>query len=87
VVAIDYYNTDNPHVHLVRSGRPRPVHAHPSGLPEAGDPPAQPGPGDPGALGYRSERRIVQAREQSIERLHFTDSTGRSYATREREGW
>jgi GAF domain-containing protein len=38
-------------------------------------------------LGYRSERGIVQAREQSIERLHFTGSTGHSYATGEREGW
>src|SRR2546425_2674782 len=73
-VAIDHYNTDNPHVHLLvrgRDARGRGLRIHPDYLRQgirrrSQDLATQ-------ALGYRSEREIVQARGHSIERLHFTD--------------
>src|SRR5947199_1580940 len=72
-VAIDHYNTDNPHVHLLvrgRDARGRGLRIHPDYLRQgirrrSQDLATQ-------ALGYRSEREIVQARGQSIDRLHFT---------------
>jgi type IV secretory pathway VirD2 relaxase len=73
-VAIDHYNTDNPHVHLLvrgRDARGKDLRIHPDYLRQglrrrSQDLATQ-------ALGYRSEREIVQARGQSIERLHFTE--------------
>src|SRR5438552_748251 len=73
-VAIDHYNTDNAHVHLLvrgRDARGRGLQIHPDYLRQgirrrSQDLATQ-------VLGYRSEREIVQARGQSIERLHFTD--------------
>jgi type IV secretory pathway VirD2 relaxase len=73
-VAIDHYNTDNPHVHLLvrgRDARGQGLRVHPDYLRQgirrrSQDLATQ-------VLGYRSEREIVQARGQSIERLHFTD--------------
>src|SRR5947207_1697977 len=73
-VAIDHYNTDNPHVHLLvrgRDARGQGLQIHPDYLRQgirrrSQDLATQ-------ALGYRSEREIVQARGQSIERLHFTE--------------
>src|SRR5438552_9835353 len=73
-VAIDHYNTDNPHVHLLvrgRDARGQGLQIHPDYLRQgirrrSQDLATQ-------ALGYRSEREIVQARGQSIERLRFTD--------------
>ncbi len=73
-VAIDHYNTDNPHVHLLvrgRDARGQGVRIHPDYLRHgirrrSQDLATQ-------ALGYRSEREIVQARGQTIERLHFTE--------------
>ena len=73
-VAIDHYNTDNPHVHLLVRGRDaqgKDLRIHPDyvrqGLRRRSQDLATQ------ALGYRSEREIVQARGQSIERLHFTE--------------
>jgi type IV secretory pathway VirD2 relaxase len=73
-VAIDHYNTDNPHVHLLvrgRDARGQGLRIHPDYLRQglrwrSQDLATQ-------ALGYRSEREIVQARGQSIERLRFTE--------------
>ena len=73
-VAIDHYNTGNPHVHLLvrgRDARGQGLRIHPDYLRQgirrrSQDLATQ-------ALGYRSEREIVQARGQSIQRLHFTD--------------
>ena len=73
-VAIDHYNTDNPHVHLLvrgRDARGQGLRIHPDYLRQglrrrSQDLATQ-------ALGYRSEREIVQARGQSIDRLHFTE--------------
>src|SRR5919109_2044857 len=73
-VAIDHYNTDNPHIHLVVRGRDTrgsDLRIHPDYLRQglrrrSQDLATQ-------ALGYRSEREIVQARGQSIGRLHFTE--------------
>src|SRR6266705_2894964 len=73
-VAIDHYNTDNPHVHLLvrgRDARGQGLRIHPDYLRQgirrrSQDLATQ-------ALGYRSEREIVQARGQTIERLHFTE--------------
>jgi type IV secretory pathway VirD2 relaxase len=73
-VAIDHYNTDNPHIHLLVRGRDaqgRGLRIHPDYLRQgirrrSQDLATQ-------VLGYRSEHEIVQARGQSIERLHFTD--------------
>jgi hypothetical protein len=73
-VAIDHYNTDNPHVHLLvrgRDARGQGLRIHPDylrqGLRRRSQDLATQAPG------YRSEREIVQARGQSIERLHFTE--------------
>jgi type IV secretory pathway VirD2 relaxase len=73
-VAIDHYNTDNPHVHLLvrgRDARGQGLRIHPDylrqGLRQRSQDLATQ------ALGYRSEREIVQARGQSIDRLHFTE--------------
>src|SRR5215510_8073309 len=73
-VAIDHYNTDNPHVHLLvrgRDARGQGLRIHPDYLRQglrrrSQDLATQ-------ALGYRPEREIVQARGQSIDRLHFTE--------------
>ena len=73
-VAIDHYNTDNSHVHLLvrgRDARGQGLQIHPDYLRQglrrrSQDLATQ-------ALGYRSEREIVQARGRSIERLHFTE--------------
>jgi type IV secretory pathway VirD2 relaxase len=73
-VAIDHYNTDNPHVHLLvrgRDARGQGLRIHPDYLRQgirqrSQDLATQ-------ALGYRSEHEIVQARGQSIERLQFTE--------------
>jgi Protein of unknown function (DUF3363) len=73
-VAIDHYNIDNPHVHLLVRGRDacgQGLRIHPDYLRQgirrrSQDLATQ-------ALGYRSEREIVQARGQSIERIHFTE--------------
>src|SRR5437773_7798205 len=73
-VAIDHYNTDNPHVHLLvrgRDARGQGLRIHPDYLRQglrrrSQDLATQ-------ALGDRSEREIVQARGQSIDRLHFTE--------------
>src|SRR5207302_6746813 len=70
----DRYNTANPHVHLLvrgRDARGKDLRIHPDYLRQglrrrSQDLATQ-------ALGYRSEREIVQARGQSIERLHFTE--------------
>jgi type IV secretory pathway VirD2 relaxase len=73
-VAIDHYNTDNPHVHLLVRGRDaggQGLRIYPDYLRQgirrrSQDLATQ-------VLGYRSEREIVQARGQSIERLRYTD--------------
>jgi type IV secretory pathway VirD2 relaxase len=73
-VAIDHYNTDNPHVHVLvrgRDARGQGLQIHPDYLRQgirrrSQDLATQ-------ALGYRSEREIVQARGQTIERLQFTE--------------
>src|SRR5438445_1020561 len=67
-------STDNPHVHLLVRGRDvrgQGLQIHPDYLSQgirrrSQDLPTQ-------VLGYRAEREMVQARGQSIERLHFTD--------------
>ena len=73
-VAIDHYNTDNPHVHLLvrgRDARGQALQIHPDYLKQgirrrSQDLATQ-------VLGYRSEREIVQSRGQSVERLRFTE--------------
>jgi type IV secretory pathway VirD2 relaxase len=73
-VAIDHYNTDNPHVHLLvrgRDARGQALQIHPDYLKQgirrrSQDLATQ-------VLGYRSEREIVQSRGQAVERLRFTD--------------
>src|SRR2546427_4739039 len=73
-VAIDHYNTDNPHVHLLvrgRDARGQALQIHPDYLKQgirrrSQDLATQ-------VLGYRSEREIVQSRGQGVERLRFTD--------------
>ena len=73
-VAIEHYNTDNPHIHLLVRGRHalgQDLKIHPDYLRQglrrrSQDLATQ-------VLGYRSEREIVQARGQSIDRLHFTE--------------
>jgi type IV secretory pathway VirD2 relaxase len=73
-VAIDHYNTDNPHVHLLvrgRDARGQALQIHPDYLKQgirrrSQDLATQ-------VLGYRSEREIVQARGQTVDRLRFTD--------------
>src|SRR5712692_3054991 len=73
-VAIDHYNTDNPHVHLLvrgRDARGQALQIHPDYLKEgmrrrSQDLATQ-------VLGYRSEREIVQSRGQTVDRLRFTD--------------
>src|SRR5438552_5149469 len=73
-VAIDHYNTDNPHIHLLVRGRAaqgQGLRIHPDYLRQgirrrSQDLATQ-------ELGYRSEREILQARGQSIDRLRFTD--------------
>src|SRR5438034_11297502 len=73
-VAIDHYNTDNPHVHLLvrgRDARGQALQIHPDYLKQgirrrSQDLATQ-------VLGYRSEREIVLSRGQAVERLRFTD--------------
>jgi type IV secretory pathway VirD2 relaxase len=73
-VAIDHYNTDNPHVHLLVRGRDaqgRALQIHPDYLRQgirrrSQDLATQ-------ALGFRSEREIVQSRGRAVERLRFTE--------------
>src|SRR3989449_6793508 len=73
-VAIDHYNTDNPHVHLLVRGRDasgQALQIHPDYLKQgirrrSQDLATQ-------VLGYRSEREIVQSRGQTVERLRFTE--------------
>src|SRR2546425_6269314 len=73
-VAIDHYNTDNPHVHLLVRGRDaqgQALQIYPDYLKQgirrrSQDLATQ-------VLGYRSEREIVQSRGQTVERLRFTD--------------
>src|SRR5947208_4108971 len=73
-VAIDHYNTDNPHVHLLvrgRDARGQALQIHPDYLKQgirrrSQDLATQ-------VLGYRSEREIVQSRGQGVERLRFTE--------------
>jgi len=73
-VAIDHYNTDNPHVHLLvrgRDARGQALQIHPDYLKQgirrrSQDLATQ-------VLGYRSEREIVQSRGQTVERLRFTE--------------
>jgi len=73
-VAIDHYNTDNPHVHLLvrgRDARGQALQIHPDYLKQgirrrSQDLATQ-------VLGYRSEREIVQSRGQAVERLRFTE--------------
>ena len=73
-VAIDHYNTDNPHIHLLVRGRDaqgKGLRIHPDYLRQglrrrSQDIATQ-------ALGYRSEREIVQARGHTIDQLHFTE--------------
>jgi type IV secretory pathway VirD2 relaxase len=73
-VAIDHYNTDNPHVHLLVRGRDaaaRDLHIRPDYLKQgirrrSQDLATQ-------ALGFRSEREIVQSRGQTVEQVRFTD--------------
>jgi type IV secretory pathway VirD2 relaxase len=73
-VAIDHYNTDNPHVHLLVRGldaRGQALQIHPDyvkqGIRGRSQDLATQG------LGYRSEREIVESRGQVVERLRFTD--------------
>jgi len=73
-VAIAHYNTDNPHVHLLvrgRDARGQALQIHPDYLKQgirrrSQDLATQ-------ALGYRSEREIVQSRGRGVEQLRFTD--------------
>src|SRR5438128_3645170 len=73
-VAIDHYNTDNPHVHLLvrgRDARGQALQIHPDYLKQgirrrSQDLATQ-------VLGYRSEREIVNSRGQSVDRLRFTE--------------
>jgi Protein of unknown function (DUF3363) len=73
-VAIDHYNTDNPHVHLLVRGlnaRGQVLQIHPDYVKQgirrrSQDLATQ-------VLGYRSEREIVQSRGQAVERVRFTD--------------
>ncbi|PYO13271.1 MAG: hypothetical protein DMD75_05955 [Candidatus Rokuibacteriota bacterium] len=73
-VAIDHYNTDNPHVHLLvrgRDARGQALQIHPDYLKQgirrrSQDLATQ-------VLGYRSEREIVQSRGRTVERLRFTE--------------
>src|SRR6266540_57855 len=73
-VAIDHYNTDNPHVHLLvrgRDARGQTLQIHPDYIKQgirrrSQDLATQ-------VLGYRSEREIVQSRGWAVERLRFTD--------------
>jgi hypothetical protein len=73
-VAIDHYNTDNAHVHLLvrgRDARGQALQIHPDYLKQgirrrSQDLATQ-------VLGYRSEREIVQSRGQTVDRLRFTD--------------
>ncbi len=73
-VAIDHYNTDNPHVHLLvrgRDARGQTLQIHPDYIKQgirrrSQDLATQ-------VLGYRSEREIVQSRGRTVERLRFTD--------------
>ena len=73
-VAIDHYNTDNPHVHLLVRGRDaegRALQIHPDYLRQgirrrSQDLATQ-------ALGFRSEHEIVQSRGRAVERVQFTE--------------
>src|SRR6059036_3376687 len=73
-VAIDHYNTDNPHVHLLvrgRDARGQALQIHPDYLKQgirrrSQDLATQ-------VLGYRSEREIVRSRGRTAERIQFTD--------------
>ena len=73
-VAIDHYNTDNPHVHLLVRGRDaqgRALQIHPDYLRQgirrrSQDLATQ-------VLGFRSEREIVQSRGLAVERFRFTE--------------
>jgi type IV secretory pathway VirD2 relaxase len=73
-IAIDHYNTDNPHVHLLVRGRDasgRDLQIRPDYLKQgirrrSQDLATQ-------ALGFRSEREIVQSRGQVVEQVRFTD--------------
>src|SRR2546427_2044276 len=73
-VAIDHYNTDNPHMHLLvrgRDARGQALQIHPDYLKQgirrrSQDLATQ-------VLGYRSEREIVQSRGRTAERIQFTD--------------
>jgi type IV secretory pathway VirD2 relaxase len=73
-IAIDHYNTDNPHVHLLVRGRDatgRDLHIRPDYLKQgirrrSQDLATQ-------TLGFRSEREIVQSRGLGVEQVRFTD--------------
>src|SRR5207237_4582582 len=73
-VAIDHYNTDNPHVHLLvrgRDARGQALQIHPDYLKQgirrrSQDLATQ-------VLGYRSERDVVNSRGRTAERIQFTD--------------
>ena len=73
-VAIDHYNTDNPHVHLLvrgRDARGQALLISPDYLKQgirrrSQDLATQ-------VLGYRSEREIVQSRGQAVARVRFTE--------------
>jgi type IV secretory pathway VirD2 relaxase len=73
-VAIAHYNTDNPHVHLLVRGRDArgealQIHADyvKQGIRRRSQDLATQ------ALGYRSEREIIQSRGRAVEHLRFTD--------------
>jgi type IV secretory pathway VirD2 relaxase len=73
-VAIDHYNTDNPHVHLLvrgRDARGQTLRIHRDYIKEgirrrSQDLATQ-------VLGYRSEREIARSREQAVARVRFTE--------------
>src|SRR5438105_595884 len=73
-VAIDHYNTDNPHVHLLvrgRDARGQALQIHPDYLKQGIQRRSQDLATQ--VLGYRSEREIVQSRGRTVERLRFTE--------------
>jgi len=73
-VAIAHYNTDNPHVHLLvrgRDARGQALQIHPDYLKQGIRRRSQDLATE--ALGYRSEREIVQSPGRAVEQLRFTD--------------
>jgi hypothetical protein len=73
-VAIDHYNTDNPHIHLLVRGRDahkKELLLHPDYVKQGIRRRSQELATD--VLGYRSEREIVQSRGQAVARVRFTE--------------